>query len=66
MLWIIELSVALKVPSERLAKVPVLTEGTTLLGVLDWFILKSWLLKLPLLFLFIQMHLTKQMSAGKI
>lgn len=64
MLWISELSVALKVPLKKLPKLPLLSVGTTLLGLLVWLIFKSWLLKLLLLFLFAQMHLTQQMSAG--
>lgn len=64
MLWITELSVALEVSSKKLPKLPLLSVGTTLLGLLVWFVFKSWLLKLLLLFLFAQMHLTQQTSVG--
>lgn len=43
-------------------KVPVLSAGTTLLSVC-FVLFSSWLLKLPVLFFFTQMCLTKQMSA---
>lgn len=67
MLWITKLSVALEGPSQQLPKLPVLSAGTTLLGFFGWGcgFFKSWPLKLPLLFLFTQRCLTKQMSAGR-